>query len=151
MSLLRRYWRWRHVPRRHGILFSVTTPDGSTFIGDFHMSKLTQLGAVLALFAVDAANAHTPLPAGDVVWTLSGDAAVATLTPSATDPATATLVGGTAAGSVTVTATLGGGGFMKSDTFEFDGVVVAPPPAPEWGPAVAIDWTVTPITAPVAG
>ena len=85
------------------------------------------------------------MPAGTPTWQLAGDPTVAALTPSA-DGLSATLVGVTAAGSVTVTATLGA--FVKTDTFEFDGVVVAPP-AP--APAVSIDWTVTPITdAPAA-
>lgn len=108
------------------------------------MSKLTQLGAVLALFAVDASGVATVLPGGPTIWTLTGDPTVAALTPSA-DGLSATLVGVSAAGSVTVTAVLGA--FTKSDTFDFDGAVVAPPPAPTPGPAVAIDWTVTPITA----
>jgi len=110
------------------------------------MSKLTQLGAVLALFALDASTPplETALPAGVPQWTFSGDSTVATLTPAA-DGLSATLVGNTAAGSVLVSVTLGG--FSKSDTFEFDGVVAAPPPAPTPGPAASIDWTVTPIVA----
>lgn len=110
------------------------------------MSKLTQLGAVLALVAFDASTPplQTTLPAGPATWTLTGDPSIAALTPSA-DGLSATLVGVSAAGSVTVTATLGG--FTKSDTFDFDGAVIAPPAPPTPGPAASIDWTVTPITA----
>lgn len=130
--------------------FAVTTSDGCTFIGDFQMSKLSQLGVVLALLAVTAAGAHVDIPDGATPsWSFSGDASVATLTPSA-DGKSATLVGNGAAGVVSVAVTVGG--FTKTDSFEFEAAAPAPSPAPAPAPApadpiVAIDWTVTEITA----
>lgn len=110
------------------------------------MSKLSQLGAVLALFAITQAGAHVDIPDGTPAWSFSGDPSVATLTPSA-DGKSATLVGNGAAGTVSVAVTIGG--FTKTDSFDFDAAVVAPPPAPAppADPIVAIDWSVTPIEA----
>lgn len=116
------------------------------------MSKLSQLGAVLALFAITASGAQAAPPAGTPAWSFSGDASVATLTPSA-DGLSATLVGNGSAGVVSVAVTVDG--FTKTDSFEFDAAIPAPAPSPAPAPApadpiVAIDWTVTEIQAAAA-
>lgn len=114
------------------------------------MAKLSQLGVVLALFAITASGAHVDVPAGTPAWSFSGDAAVATLTPSA-DGLSATLVGNGAAGLVSVACTVNG--LTKTGSFEFEAAAPAPAPTPAPPPAdpiVAIDWTVTEITAAAA-
>lgn len=149
MCPLARLGRWlvaRLCPRRRRLLFlAIVTDDGCIFIGEFHMSKISQSGILLALIAVTASGAQVAAPEGQAQWSFSGDASVATLTP-AEDGKTATLVGNGTAGVVSVSVTLNG--FTKTDSFEFDAAVPAPPPAPV-DPIVGIDWTVTSLEAPV--